>query len=108
MPQPEPKTRERGLDTMPVDWDARIAAAVSAEHEHMMQIICAALSEALAVQREAFEVELKAKLMEIKQGLIAQLERTLAMVINVQEEKSKSTGANVPVEPLLEGKRKIN
>jgi hypothetical protein len=93
MPQPEPKARVRGLDTTAIDWDARIAAAVEREHEFMVQIITGALAEALADQRKAFgkafEVELKAKMLEIKGGLVDQLERTLALVISTVEDRSK-------------------
>jgi hypothetical protein len=68
--------RER-LDTMPIDWDARIAAAIGHEHEFLVEVIGAALSEALADQRQAFETELQAKLAEFRLDLCNRMEQTL-------------------------------
>jgi hypothetical protein len=64
MPQkaePEPPQRERKLDTAPVDWDARIAAAIGREHEFLIEIIGTALHEALAAEREALCDEIRTR-----------------------------------------------
>jgi hypothetical protein len=43
-PKPEEPKPPRDLDT-PIDWDARIAAAIAAEREFMVEVIGAALGE---------------------------------------------------------------
>jgi hypothetical protein len=45
LPEPEPPTPPRGLDTAPIDWDARIAEAVSAEHAFMVEVIAGTIAE---------------------------------------------------------------
>jgi hypothetical protein len=60
-PQPEPPKRERKLDTADVDWDARIAAAISREHELLMDIIAQAFRKTFKVERDAIAAALAAR-----------------------------------------------
>jgi hypothetical protein len=84
----EPKRRERGLD---VDCDARIAAAVAAEHEFMIELIGAALAEALADQRRLFELEVKQRMIDIKTDLVEKMERNLARLIHALDDDKGKT-----------------
>jgi hypothetical protein len=73
IPKPEPAPRKRGLDTAPVDWDARIAAAVSREHELLMDVLAQAFRETFRVERDAISAALSAR-----DAKIALLETELA------------------------------
>jgi hypothetical protein len=45
MPKPEEPPRPQGLDTTPIDWDARIAALISAERDFIIEVVGQALGE---------------------------------------------------------------
>lgn len=47
-PRPEPPKPERGLDTAPIDWQARIDEAIESERATMFEVIAHAIAEMTA------------------------------------------------------------
>lgn len=78
-PKPEPPERERGLDTAPIDWNGRIAAAFAAEREyqhellaHLIADIRAETSDDLKIATRSLAAEvadLRAKFAELRLAL---------------------------------------
>ena len=45
LPEPEPRPQQHKLDTMPINWEERIAAAVAAERERMQELLAHVIAE---------------------------------------------------------------
>jgi hypothetical protein len=49
-PRSEPPQPERGLDTMPIDWQERIDAAIESERAHTHEVLAQVIAEVTAEQ----------------------------------------------------------
>jgi hypothetical protein len=54
MPKPEPKKRERGLDTAPVDWSSIIDQRVADLKEFTMTVLAEAFKATIEIERGAY------------------------------------------------------
>jgi hypothetical protein len=59
MPKPEPKPRQRGLDTAPVDWSSIIDERIGNMKEFVMDVLGQALCESFNIERGAYADALK-------------------------------------------------
>jgi hypothetical protein len=98
----EPKPRDRGPD---IDWNAKIGEAIGREREFLVEVVGAALAEALADQRRLFEVEIKTKMIDIKADLIGKMERSLERLIHALDD-DKGKVIDLPNWPL--SRREVN
>jgi hypothetical protein len=73
-PPPEPPQRERGLDTAPIDWEARISEAIATEREFVLAVMGEALGETCAAQRKEIDIELREMRIEIAELRITNAE----------------------------------
>jgi hypothetical protein len=55
MPRPEPKPRERGLDTSPVDWNVIINQRVASMKDFVITVLGEALKETFEIERGAYQ-----------------------------------------------------
>ena len=84
-PRPEPPKPERKLDTMPIDWQERIDAAIESERATTYEVIAHAIAE-MTAEHERQIAELKREVESLKadhtamglQQFADKLDRTLA------------------------------
>jgi hypothetical protein len=68
-PQPEPKRRERGLDTAPIDWSHVIDQRVGAMKTFVLDVLAQALSACVDGERKAIKEALDARDTKINQAI---------------------------------------
>ncbi len=113
-PADEPEPPPRGLDTAPVDWDARIAAAVAAARAEVLAQVAAertAMLEALAdvwqEQREQAADQLADEIRLVRAELGARISEAIAMVATERAERAAKSGTIIDTHPLL-SRRDVN
>jgi len=83
-PAPQPVRREHKLDTAPIDWDARIAAAVAQERKYLLDVLGGVLTELMQREHANAKGDLADEVRSLRLELtelattVAELRRTLA------------------------------
>jgi hypothetical protein len=72
---PEPAPPKCGLDTAPIDWDARIRATLAAEHQRLTALLTELMSEMRGENGDELERAMRALTIEL-----GELRATLAEV----------------------------
>jgi hypothetical protein len=113
MPRPEPKPRERTLDTAPVDWSSVIDQRIARMKDFVMEVIGGALCESFNIERNAYADAVKErdrKIAHLEVELLraqAELEKLKVRVIQGEVDRDRENGKVLDL-PLVKRQEQLN